>query len=182
MLSSPPRPAPAEGSLPEGLLADIAIGIAQVPDTWRWLVQHDPVRRHPVRLVATKAYEVWVIGWTRGQHVRPHDHGGSAAAVVVTEGELTELTLAGHQRSFLAGTVHRLGPDVVHDVVNRSDVPATSVHVYSPPLRSMTYYDPATHLPVETITVEQEIPVLSSWYGARLLHPSGLDARTPSSR
>lgn len=62
---------------------------------------------------------------------------------------------------------------MVHDVVNQSEDPATSVHVYSPPLRAMTYYDPATGEAEETVTVEREVPVLSSWYGARLLHPTG---------
>ena len=45
-------------------------------------------------------------------------------------------------------TVRRVGPGEsvsfdggrVHAVVNRSDVVATSVHVYSPPLRTMTFY------------------------------------------
>jgi quercetin dioxygenase-like cupin family protein len=161
-----------ELSLPDHLRADIAVGIAQVPEAWRWLVRHDPARRHPVRLVATAAYEVWVIGWTKDQHVQPHDHGGSAATVLVTEGELTELSLTGQRRQLVPGVPYHLGADVVHDVVNRADTPATSVHIYSPPLRSMTYYDPANGQPVRTATVEEEIPVLSHWYGAGLLHPA----------
>jgi len=163
-----PRPAP----LPVGLVADIAAGIAKVPDAWRHLVRHDPDGRHPVRLLATSAYEVWVIGWTQGQGVRPHDHGGSSAAVMVTEGELVEVDLLGHERRMVPGNVLRLGPGVVHDVVNRGDVPATSIHVYSPPLSSMTYYDPATWEADETVRVESETPVLSGWHGANLLHPA----------
>jgi hypothetical protein len=42
-------------------------------------------------LIASERYEVWVIGWTTGQNVRMHDHGSSAGAFVVTEGELTEV-------------------------------------------------------------------------------------------
>jgi len=158
--------------LAERLLVDIAAGIAQVPDAWRALVRHDPDGRRPVRLVATPAYEVWVIGWLRGQHVRPHDHGGSAAAVLVTDGELTERSLTGEQRRYVSGVVQHMGPDTVHDVVNVRDEPATSIHVYSPPLQSMTYYDPVTHQPVATVVVDHEVPALSSWYGARLLHPA----------
>jgi len=173
MLTSPHRlPSTDLRPLDDQLLVDIVSGIAEIPAAWRWLIRHDPARRHPVRLVATEAYEVWVIGWTQGQHVRPHNHGGSVAAVLVAEGELTELTLAGQRRTLSPGTVHRLGPEVVHDVVNRSEVPATSVHVYSPPLTTMTYYDPVTRAPAETVAIEHEMPVLSSWYGARLLHPS----------
>ena len=41
----------------------------------------------------------------------------------------------------------------VHDVVNQAAEPATSIHVYSPPLTQMTYYDPETLRPVETVRV-----------------------------
>lgn len=158
--------------LPTRLLADIAAGIAQAPGAWEGLVCHDPAKRRPVRLVATEAYEVWVIGWTEGQQVRPHDHGGSSAAVLVVEGELVEVTLLGSRRRLVAGQVHLLGPRVVHDVVNRDTVPATSIHVYSPPLTTMTYYDGETWEPVETETIRSETPVLTEWCGAKLLHPA----------
>lgn len=158
--------------LPAKLLADIAAGIAQVPDAWQHLVRHDPDGRRPVRLLATEAYEVWVIGWTRGQHVRPHDHGRSAAAVLVTEGELTEIDLFGNRRRLASGGVLQLVPSVIHDVVNQRDVPATSIHVYSPPLTEMTYYDPDTWEAEETVRVDPEQPVLSGWHGANLLHPA----------
>jgi quercetin dioxygenase-like cupin family protein len=181
-VESPPAPAPrgdagvdvpAPGQpLPLGLLADIAAGIAAAPESWRHLVRHDPDGRQPVRLLATEAYEVWVIGWTPGQGVRPHDHGGSSAAVVVTDGELLEVDLLANRRRLEPGTVLRLGPGIVHDVVNHSNAPATSVHVYSPPLTEMTYYDPETWDPEETVTVAHENPVLAGWHGANLLHPT----------
>lgn len=167
----PPLPAPGE-PLPVGLLADITAGIAAAPEAWRHLVRHDPDGRQPVRLLATEAYEVWVIGWTPGQGVRPHDHGGSSAAVVVTDGELLEVDLLGNRRRLEPGNVLRLGPGIVHDVVNHSNTPATSVHVYSPPLTSMTYYDPETWQPEETVHVEHETPVLEGWHGANMLHPT----------
>jgi quercetin dioxygenase-like cupin family protein len=174
MRTALPRPTPptVANPLPAQLLGDIAAGIAQAPGVWEGLACHDPAERRPLRLVATEAYEVWVIGWTHGQHVRPHDHGGSAAAVLVVEGELTEVTLLGNRRRLVPGHVHLLGPHVVHDVLNRTDVPATSIHVYSPPLRVMTYYDEDTWEPVETESVDSETPVLSGWHGAKLLHPA----------
>lgn len=164
-------PAPGQ-PLPAGLLADIAAGIAAAPESWRHLVRHDPDGRQPVRLLATEAYEVWVIGWTPGQGVRPHDHGGSSAALVVTDGELLEVDLLANRRRLAPGNVLRLGPGIVHDVVNHSNAPATSVHVYSPPLTEMTYYDPDTWDPEETVKVAHENPVLAGWHGANLLHPT----------
>jgi quercetin dioxygenase-like cupin family protein len=164
--------------LSPALIGDIAAGVAQVPDSWQHLVRHDPDGRRPVRLMATGAYEVWVIGWLKGQSVRPHDHGGSAAAVLVTEGALTEVTLLGNERTLVPGQVHRLGPGAVHDVVNTSDVPATSIHVYSPPLSTMTYYDPVSWKPEETVRVESEEPVLSDAGTSRALHPARRARRT----
>ena len=35
-----------------------------------------------------------------------------------------------------------MGPAHVHDIVNAGPARATSIHVYSPPLRFMTFYDP----------------------------------------
>src|SRR5215471_9651230 len=129
--------------LPAAVLADIAAGLAAAPPLWRSVVRHDPEGRRPVRLLATDRYEVWVIGWTTGQHVRLHDHGASAGAVVVVEGELVEVV----PRIGGPAAEHALGGDgprhlavgTVHDVVNRAAAPATSIHVYSPPLSSMTY-------------------------------------------
>jgi quercetin dioxygenase-like cupin family protein len=175
-----PAGGPARSPLPTSLIGDIATGVAQVPAAWCDLVSHDPGRRRPVRLMATEAYEVWVIGWTKGQGVRPHDHGGSAAAVLVTEGALTEVTLLGNRRRLVPGTLHQLGPGVVHDVLNEDDVPATSIHVYSPPLTTMTYYDPVTWEPGETVPVEPESPVLSRPHGSRLLHPANPGRVSPS--
>ena len=40
-----------------------------------------------------------------------------------------------------AGTVRRVSSGRVHDVVNTSSAPATSIHVYAPPLSTMTFYD-----------------------------------------
>src|SRR5262245_34784611 len=94
--------------LPAAMLADIAAGLAAAPPLWRAVVRHDPDGRRPVRLLATDRYEVWVIGWTTGQHVRLHDHGASAGAVVVAEGELVEVVprLGGDRKSTRLNSSH----------------------------------------------------------------------------
>ena len=60
-------------------------------------------------------------------------------------GVLEEHTLAGHadgQRRVTAGESVCFGGDHVHAVFNADNSPATSVHVYAPPLRSMGFYRP----------------------------------------
>jgi predicted metal-dependent enzyme (double-stranded beta helix superfamily) len=172
-VDAPVRPAP----LPPEVLADIATGIARVEDWWRPHAHHDPDERRPVRLLATDAYEVWVIGWTAGQGVELHDHGDAAGALLVLEGELVELeldpeaqTLARH--ALRPGSVHPLTVGLVHDVVATTAVPTTSIHVYSPPLAEMGRWDPVTLERVEVEAVVEEAPVLGAVASGRALHPS----------
>jgi hypothetical protein len=161
--------------LPAAVLADIAAGFAAATPLWAGAARHDREGRRPVRLLATERYEVWAIGWTAGQRVRLHDHGASAGVVVVTEGELTEVVPRG------GGLVARMLPPrrphpvplgTVHDVAALGPEPATSIHVYSPPLTTMTYYDPDTLAPVETTAVAREAPVLGPAAAAHVLHPA----------
>ena len=170
---APTRPAP----LPPEVLADIASGIAAAEAWWRPHAHHDPAGRRPVRLLATDAYEVWVIGWTTGQGVELHDHGDSAGALVVVEGGLAELTFepgtgALAHRAIAPGAVHPLPEGLVHDVVAAAPVATTSIHVYSPPLASMRRWDPVTLQPDEYEPIESGAPVVPSAATARAMHPS----------
>ena len=181
---APVVPAPALSAsteavepLPAHILGDIAAGFAAAVPLWSEVVRHDPDGRQPVLLVSTECYEVWVIGWTTGQHVRMHDHGDSAGAFVVTDGELTEVLPDGRggtvERTLTAGRLRHLAVGIVHDLVNRAAEPATSIHVYSPAVSRMTYYDADTLTPVETEHFATEVPLLRSPSAARVLHPAG---------
>jgi hypothetical protein len=81
------------------------------------------------------------------------------------------------ERRLTAGRVWPVPVGAVHDVVNRSPEPATSIHVYSPPLTQMTYYDPATLRPVETMQLGHAPPVLGPRAPSFLLHPSNRASR-----
>lgn len=165
------------------LLADIACGLAEAEPLWRATVRHDPELRRPVRLLATDRYEAWVIGWTTDQNARLHDHGASTGALIVTAGELTEvLPRDGRlvERTLAAGRLRTFPVGIVHDVVNRGHQPATSIHVYSPPISTMTYYDTATLEPTETVAVAEEAPLLTPRSGSVLLHPANRPRPRPS--
>ena len=171
--TSPRRPGRAP-TLDLATLADIAVGLGRVDDLWRPHVAHDPLSRTSVRLVATDAYEVWLLGWTAGQRVELHDHGGANAAFVVLEGELDEITLgfAGTTTKRLStGAVGTVPAGVVHDVVNAASADATSLHVYSDPLETMTFFDPdGTRR--HTDLVEQVPALVTSTVQAQALHPA----------
>lgn len=160
--------------LPARLRADIAHHVADAPWLWADHVHHDPGGRRPVRLLGNERYEVWVIGWIPGQAVELHDHGASAGALVVTEGELVEITGRSRlrRRVLRTGTTRVMGPAHVHDIVNAGPARATSIHVYSPPLRFMTFYDPVGGHPTRTEPVAADAPVLGL-DPAPFLHPAG---------
>lgn len=171
-----PRSAGSGARVPLDLstLVDIATGLATAEGLWRPHVSHDPVSRTSVRLVATPVYEVWLLGWTPGQRVELHDHGSSNAAFVVVDGELDELTLRPdglHRGHFVAGDVGTVAAGTVHDVINPEGGPATSIHVYADPLRTMTFYD-GDGTPTFSEIVQEVPALISSEATARVLHPA----------
>jgi uncharacterized cupin superfamily protein len=107
-------------------------------------------RRRAWRLMArTPDFDAWLIAWPKGGKVELHDHGTSTGAVSVISGALVEavpwrddagrLTLVRHELQ--PGTTLGFGAGHVHDVTNESDEHALSLHVYSPALTSMTFYE-----------------------------------------
>lgn len=125
----------------------IAGGYAARPEDWPVAPRYNPRERWYYRLAAAPDHEVWLLTWLPGQGTDLHDHGGSAGAMLVLSGQLTEETpgpgagATGLVASTLvAGDGRRFGPHHVHRVVNNSGRPVVSVHVYGPALRTMTRY------------------------------------------
>ena len=125
-------------------LAAIACRLASVSLPWQHRDGGAPAERCYELLLATRDLEVWTIYWPPGGSLELHDHGGSSGALCVVAGHLDEACLVGRtlrtRRLGRGGSV-AFGPGHVHDVVNATARPATSMHVYSPPLSSMTFYD-----------------------------------------
>ena len=110
-------------------------------------IDFDPDCRWHQRIYRDRRVDVWLISWLPTQGTQLHDHGGSAGAFTVLSGRLTEAVHVGSRdrgrlrefRHETDGTVG-FGPSSVHDVRNLDEAPAVSVHAYSRPLTSMTYY------------------------------------------
>jgi predicted metal-dependent enzyme (double-stranded beta helix superfamily) len=127
------------------VLADIVSGLARAEELWLPHVAHDADERVRRRLLATPAYEVWLLGWTPGQSVGLHDHGDANGAFVVVDGELTETAVVDgtiEHDVLHAGEFGRVPFGAMHDVANRSRRNATSIHAYSRPLSAMGFYLP----------------------------------------
>ncbi len=127
-------------------LATIVGRIRRQDPWWRPLVRYDFDHRWYVRLHWSRSVEVWLLGWQPGQDTQFHDHGGSSGAFVVTEGTLNERYGSverwdgGQGRDHRPGRACWFGPDYAHNLGNGGTEVATSIHAYSPPLSTMTYY------------------------------------------
>lgn len=101
------------------------------------------------RIYRDATVDAWLITWLPTQGTKLHDHGGSAGSFTVVSGQLAEAVyepggrhtgaLREHDRP--AGCSVGFDPRYVHDVRNTGTAPAVSVHAYSAPLTSMTYYE-----------------------------------------
>ena len=112
-------------------------------------IDFNPDTRWHQRIYRDGRVDVWLISWLPTQGTQLHDHGGSSGSFTVLSGELAEAVYvaSGPKAGTLRERIHPTGRSIgfdasyVHDVRNVSDAPAVSVHAYSRPLTSMTYWD-----------------------------------------
>ncbi|MCU1655531.1 MAG: hypothetical protein JWO57_187 [Pseudonocardiales bacterium] len=113
-------------------------------------IDFDTETRWHQRIYRDQRLDVWLISWLPSQGTQLHDHGGSSGSFTVLSGVLAEAVFVGgrdgsggrlSEHGHPPGSSVGFGPHYVHDVRNLGDEPAVSVHAYSRPLASMTYYD-----------------------------------------
>ena len=140
--------APSTRQLGPHSLCDMAAGLATAVTSDDVTVEPGQLRGF-VQLLATPSYEAWLIAWAPSGALELHDHGGAAGAVRVVSGELVELSTDVVERGPLRARTVPAGHDLavpatcVHEVWNPGPHTALSVHVYSPRITSMTFYDHA---------------------------------------
>jgi predicted metal-dependent enzyme (double-stranded beta helix superfamily) len=130
-------------------LAAIVERLAADVEIWRPLLHFDSDRRWYTRLQAGDGWEAWLLTWLPGQGTDLHDHGGSGGAFTALEGRLQELVPAPTgadpirmaSRTLRSPQIRAFGPSHIHQVINRGDTPAASLHVYGPALSVMNRYE-----------------------------------------
>jgi len=127
-------------------LEELVRELATVPELWRHHVRHSPLERLYVRLHLDDHLEVWLICWSQRQDTGFHDHDQSRGAVAVVDGALAELRLAvggppPPTAIYPSGACFSFGATHIHDVSQTGTGLATSLHVYSPPLGEMGFYE-----------------------------------------
>jgi hypothetical protein len=135
-------------SLSPRALTNLLDAVAARPALWESCVRHEPSHRWYGSLYRDDVVDLWLLTWQQDNSTDLHDHGGSCGAFRVLSGALSEdRPVAGPggtglvRNRRLVGQTVAFGPRLVHDVHNVDAIPAVSLHVYSPPLTSMTYYE-----------------------------------------
>ena len=131
-------------------------------------VDFDEDERWHQRLYRDPRIDIWLISWLPTQGTQLHDHGGSSGAFTVLDGSLTESVPSGyadgrvriHDIERASGDTVAFGRHYIHDVRNTGTEAAVSVHAYSPPLSSMTFYDISAGdlVAVETLATDDPEP------------------------
>ena len=136
-----PHDAMPPSTLDVGRLAEHAARLAgEIQATGR--SPGEPPDAWQVPLLLADDVEVWLLGWPAGQATPAHDHGGSAVALTVVEGALTEECLdptmwtTGRRTTWRAGQTAVFPPDHVHLLGAAGDRPALAVHAWSRPAGS----------------------------------------------
>ena len=132
----------------EGGLELVARVVGERDKSWGPIAPPDPCARTYTCVHRDGELEVWVLGWCAGQATELHDHDGCAGAVYVVEGSVVEDRVTGIGGGNLevtsvesrAGESFAFDGSRIHRVRHSGEMPAVSVHVYSPPIQRMGYY------------------------------------------
>jgi hypothetical protein len=154
---------PLDRDLTRAELRTLARRLAGRAELWQERIHHDPGRRHYEELIRDRHLGAWLICWMDDHDTGFHDHDVSAGAVAVVTGAVREERLtvgaATIDRVVRAGGGFDFGPDTIHRVRHAGDVPAVTLHLYSPPLWRMGAYliDEAGTLRRRSISAAEEL-------------------------
>ncbi|MGI9186882.1 MAG: cysteine dioxygenase [Gaiellales bacterium] len=122
----------------------MARAIAADESRWRPHVRFDEGNRAFAEIERTNEHQTYVISWLDDADTGFHDHDVSAGGVHVIEGAIHEERLGFGcgilERVAGAGETIEFGPSYIHRFRPAEGVPTISIHVYSPPLRTMGAY------------------------------------------
>ncbi|HYB24373.1 MAG TPA: cysteine dioxygenase family protein [Solirubrobacteraceae bacterium] len=141
--------------------------LADRPELWIDLVEHDATQRRYEELLSDRHVTAWLICWMNDHDTGFHDHDVSCGAVAVVSGAVREqrLTIDGppRDRVFAAGQSFHFSAADIHRVRHAGAGPAVTLHVYSPPLLRMGAYVIDEHgvLARHAMSYEQELRPLA---------------------
>ena len=136
----------AARTLPPRALELIADALARGVDMRSIRFRRGENRRYR-QLIDARDCNAWLIAWKASGALGMHDHGGSDGTVRVVAGQLVETYVDFADQTQPVTRVATAGQTLevpsyrIHEVWNPGPNVAVSVHVYSPPLSDMEFFD-----------------------------------------
>ena len=150
-------------SLTAAALERFVAHLADSPELWQHAVRHASDVRVYEQIWDDEDVNAWLICWSEDQDTGFHDHDDSSAAIAVIEGQVREDRLRvgdpPRSRTFGPGQVFTVPAVAIHRVLHAGDVPAVTLHAYSPPLARTGAYriGPDGELERELLSNEEEL-------------------------
>jgi mannose-6-phosphate isomerase-like protein (cupin superfamily) len=150
-------------SLTAAALERFVAHLVATPELWQHAVRHANDVRVYEQIWDDEDVNAWVICWSEDQDTGFHDHDDSSAAIAVIEGQVREDRLRlgdlPRSRTFGPGQVFTVPAVAIHRVLHAGDVPAVTLHAYSPPLARTGAYriGPDGELERELLSNEEEL-------------------------
>jgi hypothetical protein len=144
---------------------DLAERLARTRINWSLLEPNVGLSQHGytrVRLSQNERWELLLLSWLPDQTSSIHGHGGSAGITRLVQGTLRETRFERLDSDQLRPLEPRLVSEsqavieelqTIHRMRNVGREPALSLHLYSPPLRTLVEYDDSdTALPTPSLS------------------------------
>jgi quercetin dioxygenase-like cupin family protein len=150
-------------SLTAAALERFVARLAATPELWEHAVRHASDVRVYEQIWDDEDVNAWVICWSEDQDTGFHDHDDSSAAIAVIDGQVREdrLRLDGTpgSQTFAPGSIFTVPAVAIHRVLHAGDIPAVTLHAYSPPLDRTGAYriGPDGELERELLSSEEEL-------------------------
>lgn len=107
----------------------------------------DELKYNRKRIYIDDEIEVLIITWCKNQEAKVHDHSENGCFLKVLEGSLEENIFSANldsmnKRILEKGNISYMDNKIgLHSVINRLDEICVSIHIYSPPNHSTTFYE-----------------------------------------
>jgi len=102
---------------------------------------------HPETVFINDVIEIKIITWSSNCSSLIHDHPKNGCLLKVLDGYLVEQTFDNSDFHLIKETKLSInninyieGNEILHRIINKNDSISVSIHIYSPPKHSITYY------------------------------------------
>lgn len=113
-------------------------------DYIKYIHHNNSSKYHRERIYIDDEIEVFIITWGKNQEAKMHNHSENGCFLKILEGSLEETIYSNNEnikRILTKGSISYMNDNIgLHSVVNLDNVLCVSLHIYSPPNHTTTFF------------------------------------------